>query len=558
MKTTTSLDLEDLLPSRLRGMATVALAGVMSASGCFTDAEGPTPAEDDSSGTAETSEGTTASVLTDDSGDGLETEADVTGDGTCGDGVVDPGEQCDDGNDDETDDCTSACALPSCDDGLLSGDETDVDCGGGCGPCAQGQACLDDGDCESTDCYVDTCAPACDSWRIQYGTPGSDEARGIAIDDEGDLYIAGRVEGPLDGNASAGDSDLFVSKFQPDGTPLFSRQLGTMLFDMSEDIAVDADGSFLVPGRTESALEGHTHLGMSDGIAVRYDAGADVEWTLQFGTELEDRIQSVGLSSNGRGYLAGYTTGSYDGTPNTGSSDMLLIKLDTDGTELWNRQLGGRSFQVAYGLAVDGNDDIIVAGLTGESFEGRTAWGGSDAFVAKFDGDGVLLWAAQVGGEADDNPARVAVDADNNVYVTGTTLGSFDLQDPLGGQDNFVVKFDPDGQKQWSSQFGTSVDDVALDIAVDAEGTVYVVGHSLGDFGDGIVVGEEDASIVALDPEGELQWVELLGTPASDTLRAVEIGPQGEIYAAGFSRGDLGGPNAGDADIFVTRACRPR
>ncbi|MEM7153458.1 MAG: fibrinogen-like YCDxxxxGGGW domain-containing protein [Myxococcota bacterium] len=76
---------------------------------------------------------------------------------TCGDGVVDPGEQCDDGNDDDTDACTRQCQPPSCDDGLLSGGETDVDCGGSCPGCPFEGQCVGPEDCETGFCRDMAC-----------------------------------------------------------------------------------------------------------------------------------------------------------------------------------------------------------------------------------------------------------------------------------------------------------------------------------------------------------------------------------------------------------------
>ena len=86
-----------------------------------------------------------------DGGDATGTDGQGGGSGipaSCGDGIVDPGEQCDDGNDDDTDACTRQCLPPSCDDGLQSGDESDVDCGGSCPGCPFDGQCVVPDDCE--------------------------------------------------------------------------------------------------------------------------------------------------------------------------------------------------------------------------------------------------------------------------------------------------------------------------------------------------------------------------------------------------------------------------
>lgn len=496
-------------------------------SGCFSDEE-PPMVPDSSSDSGSTS--ISGPTDPDASGPGTSTDAgvdDATGGGTCGDGVE-------------------------------NGDETDVDCGGSCDGCGEGQACDDDADCGSADCYVGTCAPECVSWVTQYGTPGSDEARGMIIDEAGDLYVAGRAEGSLEGNTDAGDSDLFVTKLDPDANRLFTRQLGTPTFDMSESVAIHSDGSFLVVGRSDGDFDGHTGFGAMDGIAIRYDELANEQWSVQLGTPLDDRIRAVALSNNGRGYLAGYTAGSYGGNVNGGSADLLLVKLDDDGTELWSRQLGGPGLQAGNGVVVDSENNVIVAGNSSGPFEGGMAFGGNDAIVVKLDGDGAILWTAQIGGEGSDVAHDVTVDADDNVYIVGLAENAYDQQEHLGDRDMVVTKLDAAGVTLWSAQFGTSDFDDAYGIAVDAEGMIYVSGHSRGNLGDKVVAGAEDLSVVALDPEGEVAWVELIGSPTDELFRSIAVGPMGEIYASGYTRGDLDGSNAGSADIVVARICPPQ
>ncbi len=80
--------------------------------------------------------------------------------GVCGDGKVDPGEACDDANTNNLDYCTTLCRFPSCTDGLVSGNETDLDCGGDCKACAEGAVCVEGADCSSQVCLHETCVNA--------------------------------------------------------------------------------------------------------------------------------------------------------------------------------------------------------------------------------------------------------------------------------------------------------------------------------------------------------------------------------------------------------------
>lgn len=129
----------------------------------FTGAAPNTPANDSAgSGSGSDSSGgesgkSTAGDSGFDTSDTLTTGAD--GSLTCGDGVLDPGESCDDGNEDETDACTTLCAPPTCEDGIISGAETDVDCGGvDCEPCSEQSICQSNADCSTQLCSMGQCA----------------------------------------------------------------------------------------------------------------------------------------------------------------------------------------------------------------------------------------------------------------------------------------------------------------------------------------------------------------------------------------------------------------
>ncbi|MCX4244875.1 fibrinogen-like YCDxxxxGGGW domain-containing protein [Paraliomyxa miuraensis] len=132
-----------------------------------------------SGGPASSDDGTITPIDSADSGEGQP---------VCGNGQVEAGESCDDGNDDDTDACTSLCAAPSCDDGLQSGDETDVDCGGSCAACTGG-GCRTTSDCEAGVCIDGTCAHPRSCRELLEQVPGTPD--GVqTIDPDGDGGVA--------------------------------------------------------------------------------------------------------------------------------------------------------------------------------------------------------------------------------------------------------------------------------------------------------------------------------------------------------------------------------
>jgi hypothetical protein len=189
-----------------------------------------------------------------------------------------------------------------------------------------------------------------------------------------------------------------------------------------------------------------------------------------------------------------------------------------------------------------------------------------------------LVWSTCLGAGNHGSGRDVAVDADGNVYVTGeapstgSMTGGFDAT-PNGGQDGFVVKFSPTGQFLWGTFFGGNYDDMGTDIAVDADGNVYVTGETYssgwtsGGY-DTTFDGHTDAFVIKLDSSGRHLWSTYVGGGASDSGKGIAIDSLGRIYVAGSTSRDdswtiwsedwtSGGfdttYNGGGGDAFVAR-----
>ena len=145
-----------------------------------------------------------------------------TGGGVCGNGMPEPGEECDDGNAIDDDACSNDCVAATCSDMSQNAGETDVDCGGPCGSsCADGQMCVAATDCASAECSGGSCA--CSPWTVQFGTDEGDEGWGVAVTPTGDLYVVGRTQGILPGQSLWGGLDLFAAGYDAAGNQAWVR-----------------------------------------------------------------------------------------------------------------------------------------------------------------------------------------------------------------------------------------------------------------------------------------------------------------------------------------------
>jgi autotransporter-associated beta strand protein len=384
-------------------------------------------------------------------------------------------------------------------------------------------------------------------WTRQFGTATVDFAYGVAQDASG-VYVVGFTRGSLSGQTAAGGGDAFVRKYNAAGGVLWTRQFGSLSQASDDPIGVAAsEGNVYVAGFTEGTLPGQATSGNDDAFVRKYDATGKVLWTRQFGTSAVDAAVDIAADASGV-YVAGYTSGTLPGQSSAGGFDAFVRKYDFAGHVLWTRQFGTSSTDFALGIAVDASG-VYVTGSTSGTFPGQTSAGDEDVFVRKYDAAGHLLWTRQTGTSDVDDGLGIAVNA-SGVYVTGITSGTFPGQTSAGGQDDFVLHYDANGTELWTRQFGTSGPDVALRIAADNSG-VYVVGYVLGRLSGQTSAGGIDAFVRKYDTAGNEVWTRQFGTPSGDEATDVAVDGSG-VYVAGDTFGTLPGQTrAGNYDAFV-------
>lgn len=397
-------------------------------------------------------------------------------------------------------------------------------------------------------------------WAVKAGGSGDDFSRGIAIDAAGNTYVTGAFSGTASfGNTnliSAGGHDIFLAKFDALGTCVWARQAGSSASGIEEGRGVTVDG------------QGNVYLtGAFAGVA-------------SFGT--------TNLAS-------------------AGALDIFLAHYTAAGALVWVRQAGG-SDSFEYGLAVtmDPVGNLLVAGQFSGSatFSGTNlvSRGGLDAFLAKYDPAGNLVWITQGGGSAEDVARSVAVDGDGNSYISGwyggtatfgPTNGSLTLTN-AGGYDAFAAKYDSAGRLTRINYVASPQDDIAygfgLDggtngnflvwlgstvasrlalfrfdatgngvwtrtatvsspqaarggLAVDSAGNSYFTSQFSGTaiFGaqTWLAQGESDVFVVKYDAAGNLVWLKRAPGSSSEEGRAIALGPENNPVLTGWFPQDI-------------------
>jgi hypothetical protein len=256
------------------------------------------------------------------------------------------------------------------------------------------------------------------------------------------------------------------------------------------------------------------------------------------------------------GMEAGFRVGKYD------SNFPLIIDPELS----WHTFMGSPYTDWAESIAVDGSGNVYVTG------DSNATWGipvnahagDWDAFVAKLNSDGTLLWNTFMGSANTDYGIGIVVDGSGNVYVAGECNANWGtpIIDHAGNLDAFVAKLDgSSGELQWNTFMGSSDNDsYGIWIVVDDFGDIYTVGNSNAAWGTPVndYEGNMDAFVAKLNSSGVLQWNTFLGSLEGDNGNWIAVDGSGYVYVAGNSYAAWGTPvndyeGNGTMDVFVAK-----
>jgi hypothetical protein len=223
------------------------------------------------------------------------------------------------------------------------------------------------------------------AWTKLLGTSGEDSARALTLGIDGSIYAGGYTYGELGGPFTySGNGDAFLTKFSTDGTKAWTKVLRTSDEDYATALTTGTDGSIYITGHTYGNLDGQISNGFVDTFLTKFDVDGTKLWTKLLGSSGADMPSSITVGTDGSIYVAGFTTGSLDNQTNSGGNDAFFAKYSADGTNLWTKLLGTSGDDVATDLTTGKDGSIYVSGLTYGSLDGRTNSGGADAFLKKF------------------------------------------------------------------------------------------------------------------------------------------------------------------------------
>ncbi|WP_416864109.1 MAG: MBG domain-containing protein [Imperialibacter sp.] len=350
------------------------------------------------------------------------------------------------------------------------------------------------------------------------------EVEDMVIDGQGNIWITGYFNGTKDFDLgigeylieSHGSDDAFLVKYNSAGDFLFAENIGGTGYDRGNALSLDNNGDVLIAGyfsssvtvEIEDDLASFSSFGGSDVFFAKFTTDGQMVFFKQVGGTGSEWGHSVTVDRENDIIISGlYSSSSIDFdpsevvfsltklNPNQFFSDGFFAKYDEDGNFKLAGNMGSYRGMRAADVLVDSDDNIIITGTSSVGFwvdnsrEGPANEGLEDVFIAKYSSQGEFIKVDIIGGNLESlgltELLSSKMDGDDNIYITGrfNSVPDFDPGEGVlevqtkGGYDIFLSKFNKNGNLVYAKSMGGILDDAGNDIAIGANGEVWVTGQ---------------------------------------------------------------------------------
>jgi hypothetical protein len=327
-------------------------------------------------------------------------------------------------------------------------------------------------------------------WQKVYG--GSDDDRGqdiITTNDDGYAILGSSKSNDGDVSNNSGSNDFWISKLDSSGAIVWQKSFGYAGSDNAFSVIQTQDNGFLLSGVldvTASGGAGNNRIDMQrhaggDYWVVKLDALGELEWSRYFGGTFTDIAYDTAQTQNGNFLIIGSSdSNDVDVNNNKGTYDFWIIKLNNDGTLLWEKSFGGTEIDEARAITptADGNF-LIVGDSRSNDVDLALNNGAADVWAIKMNDDGDLIWEKSFGGSSFDGVKAIHKTLNNEFVIAGNSRSSDgNLTKNIGQNDAWVFKINAQGNLKWQSSVGGSNVDLLMDITELNDGTIVGVGNT--------------------------------------------------------------------------------
>ncbi len=385
---------------------------------------------------------------------------------------------------------------------------------------------------------------------------------------------SGSNNGTLTGITSNGLQDAWIIRLSNEGSIIWQKLFGGNGNDDALDIEQTTDGGFIIAGRlNNSNIVGMPGFGGEDGWVFKLDADGNLVWQKRFGGAGSDVLRTIQQNADGT-FIVGGNANSIDqtltGVTAYGLQDGWLIKLDAQGSIIWQRRYGGNNHELGNNVQQLADGSFVFCGQSSSSntgsFVGLNNSGLYDEFLIKVTSNGNMVWQKFYGGTGDDIGYSVRETTDNGFLLAGSSnsSGTGTLAGIVGNgsTDYYVIKTDASGNIVWQKLIGGSADDYSYSVIQTTDGGYILAGYSsstnTGNLTGISTNGGTDMYVLKLTSTGAIDWQKLYGGTSTDAAYKIRQSIDGGFVVVGYTfssnTGTLSGlSNNGAIDVWVLK-----
>ena len=226
-----------------------------------------------------------------------------------------------------------------------------------------------------------------------------------------------------------------------------------------------------------------SHAG-GDYWVIKLDASGTKIWRKYYGGGQTDKLQNV-IQTNDGGFLLMGESDSIDVdiTDNKGGEDFWLVKINNVGLILWEKSYGGSQIDIGYGITKTSDGNFVIAGDT-RSSDGDIAStnGNADVWALKVDVNGSIIWEKTFGGTSFDTSRAIISTSDGGFVITGSSRSlDGDATTNNGQNDVWILKTDISGSIEWQKSVGGTQIDFGYGLTQLQNGDLLIVGDTTSD-----------------------------------------------------------------------------
>ena len=347
------------------------------------------------------------------------------------------------------------------------------------------------------------------------------------------------------------------------------KTLGGSKNESAQAVVNTTDGGYAILGHTQS-MDGDVTNKFNESYdywILKYDSTNQIQWQKTYGGSADDRGTDITQTIDG-GYAVIGKSKSSDGevSENAGYDDFWMIKLDENGSIIWDYSFGYAGSDVPYSIIQTSDNGFLVSGVldvSASNGQGNRAsstqrrHAGGDYWVIKLNANGIKEWSNYYGGAFTDTAYDAIQTADNSYIVVGSSdSADVDISNNKGSYDFWAIKISETGTLIWEKSYGGDQVDEAHAISKTADGNYIIVGDTRSnDLDISQNNGAADLWVIKITPEGDLIWEKTLGGSSFDVGRAISKTQDNGFLISGSSRSTNGNltDNKGQNDAWVVK-----